>query len=150
MGHGEALCLQLRQLRLSPGRRCLAETEPIERTILVDDLDGTVHSSLGAVWDSVFVIDPDGRVVLRRAWNDPTGVREALDQLCRGKHVAVESVDMAPPQSSDGVGHGLLRGGEKALLDFYRYAPPPVRQRLQASASEAVRSVVANADHVRA
>jgi hypothetical protein len=50
---------------------------------------------------------------------------------------------MSPPASRAGFGHGLLRGGVSAVLDFHASAPPPVKQRLETSASEAVRTLVA-------
>jgi hypothetical protein len=36
----------------------------------------------------------------------------------------------------------LERGGRRALLDFYRTAPQPVRARLRESSSQAVRAVI--------
>ncbi len=123
----------------------LACEEPIGRVILVDDLDGTVHRRYGGGWDSVFILDAHGRVVLRRAWNDPGQVRVTLGALADGTAQLSESVEMAPPASQAGFGHGLLRGGASAVLDFYASAPPPVRQRLETSASGVVRALVAAA-----
>lgn len=120
----------------------LVEDENIERLVLLDDLDGTAHRLYGGVWDAVFVLDADGSVVLRRAWNDPTQVAEVLTALRAGDRVRAESIDMAPPLSAEGFGHGLLRGGRQALLDFYESAPPPVRERLETSTSAAVREVL--------
>jgi peroxiredoxin len=120
----------------------LIADERIGRLVLVDDLDGTVHGVYGAVWDAVFVLDADGTVVLRRAWNDPAQVAAALQSLRAGEHVRVESTEMAPPASPAGFGHGLLRGGPQALLDFYQSAPPPVREGLEHSSSNAVRVVL--------
>jgi hypothetical protein len=120
----------------------LAGEETISRVILVDDLDGTVHRHYGGGWDSVFVLDAQGRVVLRRAWNDPGQVRVTLDALAGRTVQPSESAEMAPPASRAGFGHGLLRGGASAVLDFYASAPPPVRQQLETSASEAVRALV--------
>jgi hypothetical protein len=122
--------------------RRLVEEEAIGRLVLVDDLDGTVHRAFGAVWDAVFVVDAAATVVLRRAWNDPGHVAAALDAMRVGDHVRVESIEMAPPTSSAGFGHGLLRGGRQALLDFYTSAPPQVRERLETSTSAQVREVL--------
>ena len=120
----------------------LIEQDKVERLVLVDDLDGTVHRAYGAAWNVVFVIDADGNVVLRRAWNDPAKVAGTLDALLAGKRVGVESIEMPPPTDPAGLGHGLLCGGEQALLDFYQSAPPPVRDQLDASTSPAVRDVL--------
>jgi hypothetical protein len=120
----------------------LASEEAISRVLLVDDLDGTVHRRYGGGWDGVFVLDACGRVVLRRAWNDPGQVRVTLDALAGRAVQPSESAEMSPPASRAGFGHGLLRGGASAVLDFYASAPPPVKQRLETSASEAVRALV--------
>ena len=125
--------------------RRLVDEDAIGRLVLIDDLDGTVHRAFGAMWDAVFVLAPDGTVELRRAWNDPGQIRAALEALRAGERVRVESIEMAPPASSSGFGHGLLRGGRLALLDFYTSAPPPVRQRLETSSSAQVREVLAGA-----
>ncbi len=117
--------------------------ERLKRTVLVDDVEGTVHRLYGAVWDAVFVLDPEATIVLRRAWNDPNEVREALDALAAGRFPEPrESVQMVRTASPGGFGHGLLRGGEQALKDFYQSAPPPVRDRLRSSESEEVRRVL--------
>ena len=120
----------------------LMEDLKIGRLVLVDDLDGTVHRTYGTAWDTVFVLDAAGAVVLRRGWNDPAQVAVALDALRAGRPVKVESIDLAPPGDSAGFGHGLLRGGRQALLDFYQSAPRSVREQLEASTSPAVRDVL--------
>ena len=125
-------------------RRLRAE-DGVDRLILIDDLDGTVNRAYGAVWDAAFVLDRSERVVLRRAWNDPAQVAATLDDLRSGRVELFESVDMSPPSNCDGFGHGLLRGGRAALVDFYRSAPPPVRDALETSQSPAVRAGVADA-----
>jgi len=126
--------------------RRLRDEDGFERLVLIDDLDGTTHRAYGATWDAVFVLDGDGRVVLRRAWNDPTQVGSALEDLRLRSARPCESIEMSPPASGGGFGHGLLRGGRQALIDFYRSAPPPVRQLLEASESAEVRAVIGTAD----
>jgi peroxiredoxin len=123
----------------------LAAAETISRTLLIDTLDGPVHRQYGPVWDSVFVIDPVGRIVLRQAWNHPAAVAHALNILANGESPAAESIDMDRTESPTAFGHGLLRGGPDALLDFYTGAPPPVRELLRQSASAEVRSVISKA-----
>jgi hypothetical protein len=122
----------------------LIDEEQLRRTVLVDDVAGTVHSAYGGAWDSVFVLDGDGRVVLRRAWNDPDQIDTLLSALARGDTPSdFESMEMTPTMGRGGFGHGLLRGGAQAVVDFYESAPPPVRERLKASESEQIRAIVA-------
>ena len=124
--------------------RRLARDEDLGRTLLVDDLDGQVHGAYGGAWDPVFVLDGSGQVVLRRAWNDPVQVGQTLDALRRNEvPTPIESIEMVPVAGSGGMGHGLLRGGEKAVLDFYRSVPAPVQGLLDNSDSEDVRRIVA-------
>jgi len=125
--------------------RNLLRNEPMTRAVLIDDVKGSVHRAYGGGWDTVFVISPDGRIVLRRAWNDPAQVEATLRTLREdGEVIPSESLDMAPPTGRP-FGQGLLRGGERALLDFYDSAPPPVRMRLENSESTEVRAVLAKA-----
>lgn len=121
----------------------LVHQHELGRLVLVDDLDGTVHRAYGTAWDTMFVIDARGVVVLRRAWNHPAQVADTLTALRSGERVRIESVEMAPPVDPVGFGHRLLRGGRQALLDFYQSAPPPVRAQLEASTSPAVRHLIA-------
>lgn len=123
---------------------CLALEEALRRRVLVDDLEGTVHRAYGGAWNPVYVIDARGRVAFRRAWNHPAEVEQTLGALATGSPLPPgESVEMAQLPGRAPVGLRLLeRGGRQALLDFYGSAPPPVRQRLCESSSEAVRSVL--------
>lgn len=124
--------------------RKLAIEEGIGRRVLVDDLEGTVHRAYGGAWNPVYLLDADGRVVFRRAWNHPDEVAAALAALeVSATLPAGETVEMAPLQGRQAIGVRLLeRGGHQALLDFYRGAPPPVRQRLAESPSAAVREAI--------
>lgn len=127
----------------------LAIEEGIRRRVLVDDLEGSVHRAYGGAWNPVYVIDADGRVAFRRAWNDPPEVARALDGLANSQPIPPgESIEMAPLASRAPTGLRLLeRGGSKALLDFYRTAPTPLKVRLRESSSQAVRAVIEQEEH---
>jgi len=126
----------------------LALEEALTRRVLVDWLDGTVHRAYGGAWDSVYVIDPGGRVLMRQAWNHPQDVAAVLDALRQGVRIeAPESIDMVREPGRKPMGQRLLeRGGVRALEDFYRSAPPPVRDNLRTSTSAEVRAVIAQFD----
>ncbi len=138
----------LRQHKTSAEKRSaarkLAIEEGIGRRVLVDDLEGTVHRAYGGAWNPVYVLDGDGKVSFRRAWNHPEEVAAALAALADSSFVpAGETVEMAQLPGRQPMGLRLLeRGGRQALLDFYRTAPPPVRRRLEESPSAAVRDVI--------
>jgi Iodothyronine deiodinase len=134
------------QAKQAAARRLLDE-EPISRTILIDDLDGTVHRCYGPAWDSVYVLDSSHRVVLRQAWTHPDDVEAILAELATGSVVSPrESTEMAPPTGGP-MGQGLLRGGKQAVIDFYQTAPPPVKDRLRQSPSAEVREVISSLTH---
>jgi hypothetical protein len=124
--------------------RRLAIEEGIRRQVLIDDLEGSVHQAYGGAWNAVYVIDREGRIAFRRAWNHPDEVAQTLTALANGQPSPEgESVQMAQLPGRGAIGLRLLeRGGRQALLDFYRTAPPPVRTGLRESPSQAVRAVI--------
>jgi hypothetical protein len=122
--------------------RTLVETEGMGRTVLIDSTDGEVHRRYGGVSNCVSLIGPDGIVRYRRAWNDPLEVEAALGSLAAGGSVdpggstAMARTDRWP------FGYGVLRGGRRALMDFYASGPPALKERLRASPSEEVRAAL--------
>ena len=48
---------------------------------LADAMTNELKHALGDMPNSEFIIDPDGRILLRRAWSDPTAMREDLERL---------------------------------------------------------------------
>jgi hypothetical protein len=133
------------EAKQAAARRLMAE-EPLSRTVLIDNLDGGVHQLYGPAWDSVYVLDSAHKVVLRQAWTHPDEVELVLAALASGAaFTARQTTDMAPAVGAP-MGHGLLRGGKQALIDFYETAPPPVQDRLRQSTSSEVREVLASLD----
>ena len=48
---------------------------------IADAMTNELKNALGDRPNSEFIIDPDGRVVARRAWNNPTALRQDLERL---------------------------------------------------------------------
>ena len=48
---------------------------------IADAMTNELKHALGNMPNSEFIIDPDGRVVVRRAWNDPSALRQDLKRL---------------------------------------------------------------------
>jgi hypothetical protein len=96
--------------------RRLAIEEGIRRRVLVDDLEGTVHRAYGGAWNPVYVLDADGRVVFRRAWNHPDDVATALAAVeTSAPAPAGETTEMAQLSGRQPIGLRLLeRGGQEA------------------------------------
>jgi hypothetical protein len=106
--------------------RDLKRFEPVERTILVDDLEGTMHTDYGARPNSVYVIGKDGIILFRADWNDPEAVQVQLDRLFQndGNASGLEPVDIT--DDFTGIDGGAVntamrvmkRAGYTSIVDF--------------------------------
>jgi len=61
--------------------RAMVKRWGIERSMLVDDLEGTIHHAYGRLPNMSYVIDLGGKILFRAAWTDARIIRVALDQL---------------------------------------------------------------------
>lgn len=50
-----------------------------KRTILIDDLEGTVHHAYGLLPDMCFLIGPKNRILFKADWTHPDTLRMILD-----------------------------------------------------------------------
>ncbi len=57
------------------------ESLSIAYPMVVDNMNNEIWQAYGRAPSAAFVIDRDGRIVLRQPWVDPIGIRGALDQL---------------------------------------------------------------------
>ena len=117
--------------------------EGIRRTVLVDSTAGDVHLRYGGGYNSVFVLDAQGHVVVRRYWNEPSDVRAVLLTLrTDSRPLPIESVRFGIPSDRSSVGLEMLeRGGRDAVRDFARDAPARILRQLDRSGDE-VRAIV--------
>lgn len=99
------------------------------RTVVVDDLDGTLHRRLGAAPNSAVVLDGQARIVAWLHDNDPRAVDVVLRDLRAGRAVSPPSPVFRPATPATTV-RTLLRGGWRALADFVRAFPVLARYRL--------------------
>jgi Iodothyronine deiodinase len=127
--------------------RAVIAAEGIRRTVLVDSTDGDVHLLYGGGYNSIFVLDAQGHVVVRRFWNEPSDVRVALLQMRSNRRpIPVESVRLGVPSDRPPVGLEMLeRGGREAVRDFAREAPARILRQLDRSGDE-VRAIVASVE----
>ena len=68
----EERLMHVRQAELQLGSRI---------TWIADGMTNELKHALGDMPNSEFIIDPGGRVVVRRAWNDPSALRQDLERL---------------------------------------------------------------------
>ncbi len=91
------------------------------RTVVVDDLEGTAHSALGSMPNSVFIINRRGCVVFRAAWNNPAATARAVEQLLAGETATAKSW-FRPPLPPVAV-RTLRDSGAGAAWDFFGSLP---------------------------
>lgn len=99
----------------------------LRREILVDDIGGTIHRSLGAYPNSVVVVGTDGTIAHFAVWNQPIRTREILLALLDGKAPACQDDLQTQPVHLGWFGnlHMLTAinwvGGTDAFFDFLSY-----------------------------
>lgn len=59
----------------------LAEQEDIHTTVIIDDLEGTIHRAYGLQPNMLYVIDKGGRVAFRALWAEEAALRRTLTEL---------------------------------------------------------------------
>lgn len=76
-GYVKAFTLQERLMHVREAERRLGSNIPW----LADGMSNDLKNALGGAQNAELVIDPEGRVVRRRAWSDPSELRRDLEQL---------------------------------------------------------------------
>jgi len=103
------------------------EEEGIPWSVLIDDLEGTVHQSYGGMADPTYLIDTDGRVSYYDMWTYAPSLHVAIDQLLAqgGKGVVEGGVDHTPHMLPAAVAgwRAIQRGLPNSFLDLETAAP---------------------------
>ena len=108
--------------------RHLASRLRMGRDIWVDDLDGAAHRTFGALPNSVFVIDPAGRIAYRRDWTVASDLGDFLaERTVQQGSDRTTTRQLLVRRFHPGV---VLRAGSDALLDVIRAAPSLARGHL--------------------
>lgn len=125
----------------------------IQRPILVDDLDGAIHTAYGLLPNMTYIISQGGKVIFRANWTDVPTVQMAVDYLLLGQERRATGARVVPCYF-DMEGHrvgdqqrfaaGLWLAGRQAVLEFAQasernYGPAAARffyQFLQRKESE--------------
>ncbi|MEM8935241.1 MAG: redoxin domain-containing protein [Pseudomonadota bacterium] len=79
--HHETLEQKVEHARLTKSE------EEDDRLMLVDGLDGAIHTQYGTWPNMAYIIDKDGIVRLKHKWADPAAVELALDRLQKGEPI---------------------------------------------------------------
>lgn len=111
--------------------------EAIERPILVDDVNETMHRAYDSLPNSVHIIGRDGIVAHRADWITPDRVNDRLDVLLehdgRGAEVTPTNIEENYHQPTLALLKTILRvntrAGPGSLRDFMRAAPRMIQHR---------------------
>jgi hypothetical protein len=114
------------------------------RTILIDDVEGTMHKDYGARPNSVYVIGKDGIISYRADWSEPDQVKEQLERLLAkdGNAAALEAVSVAnnftpaTPEILEEHLRVFRRAGLGAIVDFWFSSTALARGRMRNPRSE--------------
>ena len=107
--------------------QAMAERWGIERRMLVDDLEGTLHRAYGALPNMSWVVDRRGRVVYKANWTDPRTIAFAIDQAlwegerrASGQPLNPYTIEMSVARERDRPAFlaGLLEVGPRAVEEF--------------------------------
>ena len=93
------------------------------RKILVDSLDGEMHIRYGLKPNSIYVINPEGKVIYRCDWTVPSELKKVLDnrdQLHMTEHA---NMDILGYPTLGIQRKSLLKGGWKAVWEFITMIP---------------------------
>ncbi len=66
--------------------RTMVERFAIRRPMLVDDLDGTLHSAYGRLPNMCAILSSTGKLVYRAAWTDARTIKLALEHMLYERH----------------------------------------------------------------
>ena len=109
------------------------------RTILIDDVQGTMHEDFGARPNSVYVIGKDGVILYRADWSEPEMVKEQLHRLLAkdGYASGLEAVSVAnnftapTPEVLETHIRVWKRAGWGAFIDFWFSSTALARGRVR-------------------
>lgn len=99
----------------------------IERAMLVDDLEGTLHHAYGRLPNMTYIVNAAGNILYRANWTDPRSIRMALEQILfeRGERRAKKRttpyyIEWMPQRHNDQIAfmEGLVMVGPQAIEDY--------------------------------
>jgi hypothetical protein len=125
--------------KVAQAHRFRAE-QRVQRRILVDGLDGTVHQRFGALPNMTWILLRGGLIAYKAAWTDAEDVRAAMENIARivdlrrrggrlapfwTERLSFRAVDQAAFDT------GLVRNGPQAVSDFAAFTSRVPLDRLE-------------------
>ena len=113
----------------------LLQAEDEQRTILIDDLEGSFHNVYGNLPNVFYILDEVGMVLYRADWNNHAYAKRALADINAGKKPVTPSFGfrpIAPPILL----RVLNRAGVDAVFDFFLALPFLIWQHIVGAFNE--------------
>lgn len=110
--------------------RLKTEDEIENRTIIIDDINGTVHSILGALPNMVFIIDTNRQIIFKDEWNNAKTLQNAIHQFRKAKKPIEQKWTMLPLPNISVEYKIFKRAGWDAGIDFIKALPKLIYSHL--------------------
>lgn len=81
--------------KLKYARDC-REQDGIRTTLLIDDLEGTVHRLYGSLPNMIYVVDKNGRIAYKAMWTDHEEIEAVLANLVLADELGARGVRVKP------------------------------------------------------
>lgn len=108
----------------------LKEEEQLQRSIIIDDLDGSLHKKLGGLPNMVFIISTEGKIVYKADWNKTEILGKAIEKL-RVESDPIKGKWSFLPMPSIRAEHKVFkRAGWDAAIDLIAALPGLIYQHL--------------------
>lgn len=100
----------------------LHKDEGENRIILVDSIDGKMHSKLGLLPDMLYIIDENGKVIFRSSWNEAILVERFLKNDLADKELIQAIREPSKPNPLQ-IFRATRRGGVLSFWDLFLSLP---------------------------
>lgn len=100
----------------------LQKTYGENRIVLIDSIDGQAHQSFGSLPNSIYVIDVDGTILFRSAWNNTDKIAAALAAIHSKQNPGASDFKPISPSPVRAM-KPLWIGGSLAIWDFVKGLP---------------------------
>ena len=100
----------------------LRKTYGENRIVVIDSIDGRAHQNFGSLPNSIYVIDIDGMIIFRSAWNNTDKLATVLAALDSKQDVDTSDFKPISPSPLRAI-KPLWIGGSLAIWDFVKGLP---------------------------
>lgn len=103
--------------------RLYTEDKIENRTIIIDDINGTIHNMLGALPNMVFIIDTNKQIIFKDEWNNTKALQTAIQEFKLTNKPLQQKWAMLPLPNIPVEYRIFKRAGWDAAFDFILALP---------------------------